>query len=158
MYVSTSSRSDRRKGYRHSIEQVNRNSLVIGQGLLPIFLWPILPFPPPGKFNDKPPPLEPIEDHFEKTLLLRFRSYIAMHSTDGTQVTVSTVSQHARGPDYELGAIDAPIEYAEDLSDYPDGGRHAWLVVFGVWCALLSLIHISEPTRQRGRSRMPSSA
>ncbi|KAH8425259.1 uncharacterized protein LDX57_003015 [Aspergillus melleus] len=59
-----------------------------------------------------------------------------MHSTDGTQVTVSTVPEHARGPDYELGAIEAPIEYAEDLSDYPEGGRHAWLVVFGVWCAL----------------------
>ncbi|KAI9040866.1 MCT family MFS transporter [Aspergillus affinis] len=69
-----------------------------------------------------------------------------MHSTSGTQVTVSTVSEHARGPNYELGTIDEPIEYAEDLSDYPDGGKHAWLVVFGVWCALFPTFAIMNIT------------
>ena len=44
------------------------------------------------------------------------------------------------------------------LAAWVTGGYWAWpLITFGIiWC--LSLIHISEPTRPVGISRMPSSA
>ena len=60
-----------------------------------------------------------------------------MHSTDGTQVTVSTVPGNARSLNqYELEGSNATVECADYSLEYPEGGRQAWLVVFGVWCAL----------------------
>lgn len=70
-----------------------------------------------------------------------------MHSTDGAQVTVSTVPGHARGPSqYELEGSDATIECADDSSEFPEGGRQAWLVVFGVWCTLFPTFAIMNIT------------
>lgn len=33
-------------------------------------------------------------------------------------------------------------EFAEDASDFPDGGWRAWVVVFGAWCAMMSTFGI----------------
>jgi hypothetical protein len=36
----------------------------------------------------------------------------------------------------EVEASPAPVKPAMDPSSFPDGGREAWLVVFGAFCSL----------------------
>ncbi|KAA8642956.1 uncharacterized protein ATNIH1004_009718 [Aspergillus tanneri] len=69
-----------------------------------------------------------------------------MYANEGTVAVVlpeQTRDHHKSQPDDS----DSKLEGAEEvLSEYPDGGQRAWLVVLGVWCALFPTFGIMNIT------------